>query len=310
MPAVLTIEGPTGIVRRVEGDPRRHAAVLHAHHTHFAWTNQLKAGEWLRLPVDHGAVYDQMTMGPRRVGVSRESNCFRGTHMKLVMGTVATALVRKRDAPELYSEVNPAGLCALCSTREIDGEGRPRLVTGPEETLEHVLTCPSAVATEARTAAEARIAATVSEALEGAQKRSVPHALSRSLKVTRVNDPTLTAAERQAQMCVLRGCPRRASPTWSARPSRTPRKLPRSCQAYAEWEKACGITKVMKERRAKAKRTGARDREADAPPDDTAGNARRKRADPEPGSGNAAGNDYGWLCILPVMTISFCEASQ
>eukprot|EP00741_Cyanophora_paradoxa_P025279 tig00000361_g24398.t1 len=179
--------------------------------------------------------------------------------MKLVMGTVATALVRKRDAPELYSEVNPAGLCALCSTREIDGEGRPRLVTGPEETLEHVLTCPSAVATEARTAAEARIAATVSEALEGAQKRSVPHALSRSLKVTRVNDPTLTAAERQAQI-----------------------KLPRSCQAYAEWEKACGITKVMKERRAKAKRTGARDREADAPPDDTAGNARRKRADPEP----------------------------
>eukprot|EP00741_Cyanophora_paradoxa_P013711 tig00020710_g13234.t1 len=64
MPAVLTIEGPTGIVRRVEGDPRRHAAVLHAHHTHFAWANQLKAGEWLRLPVDHGAVYDQMAMGP------------------------------------------------------------------------------------------------------------------------------------------------------------------------------------------------------------------------------------------------------
>eukprot|EP00741_Cyanophora_paradoxa_P014503 tig00020801_g13987.t1 len=245
MPAVLTIEGPTGIVRRVEGDPRRHAAVLHAHHTHFAWTNQLKAGEWLRLPVDHGAVYDQMAMGPRRVGVSRESNCFRGTHMKLVMGTVATALVRKRDAPELYSEVNPAGLCALCSTREIDGEGRPRLVTGPEETLEHVLTCPSAVATEARTAAEARIAATVSEALEGAQKRSVPHALSRSLKVTRVNDPTLTAAERQAQMCVLRGLPRRASPTWSARPSRTPRKLPRSCQAYAEWEKALFLDPVF-----------------------------------------------------------------
>eukprot|EP00741_Cyanophora_paradoxa_P022980 tig00021532_g22199.t1 len=305
MPAVLTIEGPTGIVRRVEGDPRRHAAVLHAHHTHFAWTNQLKAGEWLRLPVDHGAVYDQMAMGPRRVGVSRESNCFRGTHMKLVMGTVATALVRKRDAPELYSEVNPAGLCALCSTREIDGEGRPRLVTGPEETLEHVLTCPSAVATEARTAAEARIAATVSEALEGAQKRSVPHALSRSLKVTRVNDPTLTAAERQAQMCVLRGLPRRASPTWSARPSRTPRKLPRSCQAYAEWEKACGITKVMKERRAKAKRTGARDREADAPPDDTAGNARRKRADPEPRQRERCRecDDYGWVRASAAMQV-------
>eukprot|EP00741_Cyanophora_paradoxa_P002802 tig00000630_g2721.t1 len=62
-----------------------------------------------------------------------------------------------------------------------------------------------------------------------------------------------------------------AHKTWAAR-----------CQAYAEWEKACGITKVMKERRATAKRTGARDREADAPPDDTAGNARRKHADPEP----------------------------
>eukprot|EP00741_Cyanophora_paradoxa_P025280 tig00000361_g24399.t1 len=55
MPAVLTIEGPTGIVRRVEGDPRRHAAVLHAHHTHFAWTNQLKAGS------GYGC---QWTMGP------------------------------------------------------------------------------------------------------------------------------------------------------------------------------------------------------------------------------------------------------
>eukprot|EP00741_Cyanophora_paradoxa_P003344 tig00000692_g3250.t1 len=195
--------------------------------------------------------------------------------MKLVLGTVATALVRKRDAPELYSEVNPAGLCALCSTREIDGDGRPQLVTGPEETLEHVLTCPSAVATEARTAAEARIAATVSEALEGAQKRSVPHALSSSLKVTRVNDPTLTAAERQAQIC----------------------------QAYAEWEKACGITKVMKERRAKAKRTEARGREADAPPDDTAGNARRKRADPEPRQRNAAGNDYGWVRASAAMQV-------
>eukprot|EP00741_Cyanophora_paradoxa_P003600 tig00000093_g3497.t1 len=190
--------------------------------------------------------------------------------MKLVMGTVATALVRKRDAPELYSEVNPAGLCALCSTREIDGEGRPRLVTGPEETLEHVLTCPSAVATEARTAAEARIAATVSEALEGAQKRSVPHALSRSLKMcvlrglppaglTDMVRETVPDAKKAAQVVrkLATAIGEQAHKTWAAR-----------CQAYAEWEKA-------------------------------------KRADPEPRQRERCRecDDYGWVRASAAMQV-------
>eukprot|EP00741_Cyanophora_paradoxa_P007433 tig00001128_g7190.t3 len=84
---------------------------------------------------------------------------------------------------------------------------------------------------------------------------------------------TVTDAKKAAQVVrkLTTAIGEQAHKTWAAR-----------CQAYAEWEKACGITKVMKERRAKAKRTEARGREADAPPDDTAGNARRKRADPEP----------------------------
>eukprot|EP00741_Cyanophora_paradoxa_P012064 tig00020592_g11659.t1 len=292
MPAVLTIQGPDRIVRRVEGDPRRHAAVLHAHHTHFAWENQLNAGEWLRAPVDHGAVYDQMAMGPRRVGVSQESNCFRGTHAKLVLGTVATASVRKRDAPELYSEINPGGFCALCSVRQTDNEGRPRLVAGPVETLEHVLSCPSAPAVTARAEAEAKIAEVVASELPEALKRTVPQALATSLKVTRVTDPTLTQAERQTQLWVLRGLPpagltdliretvedevqagkiarkltkaigEQAHKTWAAR-----------CKAYADWEKECGITKMMKERRAKPPRAEPRPRETAAKP----GGHRRKR---------------------------------
>eukprot|EP00741_Cyanophora_paradoxa_P023950 tig00021687_g23129.t2 len=198
-----------------------------------------------------------MAMGPRRVGVSRESNCYRGTHVKLVLGTVATALVRKRDAPELYSEVNPNGLCVLCGTRQQDIAGRPRLVAGTEETLEHMLTCLSAVAVEARAAAEASISAVVSGALAKPLQRSLPQALCNSLKVTRVNEPTLTPLERRTQICVLRGLPpagltdmvretipdeklaaevtrklttaigEQAHKTWAAR-----------CKAYAEWEKA------------------------------------------------------------------------
>eukprot|EP00741_Cyanophora_paradoxa_P004941 tig00000850_g4795.t1 len=179
--------------------------------------------------------------------------------MKLVLGTVATALVRKRDAPELYSEVNPAGL------------------------------------------------STVSEALEGAQKRSVPHALSRSLKMcvlrglppaglTDMVRETVTDDKKAAQVVrkLATAIGEQAHKTWAAR-----------CQAYAEWEKACGITKVMKERRAKAKRTGARDREADAPPDDTAGNARRKHADPEPRQRERCRecDDYGWVRASAAMQV-------
>eukprot|EP00741_Cyanophora_paradoxa_P011629 tig00020563_g11236.t1 len=141
--------------------------------------------------------------------------------MKLVMGTVATALVRKRDAPELYSEVNPAGLCALCSTREIDGEGRPRLVIGPEETLEHVLTCPSAVATEARTAAEARIAATIPEDVRATG--AAPAGLTDMVR------ETVPDAKKAAQVVrkLATAIGEQAHKTWAAR-----------CQAYAEWEKA------------------------------------------------------------------------
>eukprot|EP00741_Cyanophora_paradoxa_P023878 tig00000262_g23065.t1 len=241
-----------------------------------------------------------MAMGPRRVGVSRESNCYRGTHVKLVLGTVATALVRKRDAPELYSEVNPNGLCVLCGTRQQDIAGRPRLVAGTEETLEHMLTCLSAVAVEARAAAEASISAVVSGALAKPLQRSLPQALCNSLKVTRVNEPTLTPLERRTQICVLRGLPpagltdmvretipdeklaakvtrklttaigEQAHKTWAAR-----------CKAYAEWEKECGITKVMKERRAKRRRTEARVREAAGESDQSAaGPSRQRRGQP------------------------------
>eukprot|EP00741_Cyanophora_paradoxa_P007434 tig00001128_g7190.t4 len=98
---------------------------------------------------------------------------------------------------------------------------------------------------------------------------------------------TVTDAKKAAQVVrkLTTAIGEQAHKTWAAR-----------CQAYAEWEKACGITKVMKERRAKAKRTEARGREADAPPDDTAGNARRKRADPEPRQRERCRecDDYGW----------------
>eukprot|EP00741_Cyanophora_paradoxa_P012673 tig00020614_g12244.t1 len=142
-----------------------------------------------------------------------------------------------------------------------------------EETLEHVLTCPSAGGDG------------------GAHRCGSTH---RSDGLTDMIRETVTDAKKAAQVVrkLTTAIGEQAHKTWAAR-----------CQAYAEWEKACGITKVMKERRAKAKRTEARGREADAPPDDTAGNARRKRADPEPGSGNAAGNDYGWVRASAAMQV-------
>eukprot|EP00741_Cyanophora_paradoxa_P006654 tig00001029_g6437.t1 len=163
-----------------------------------------------------------------------------------------------------------------------------------------MLTCLSAVAVEARAAAEASISAVVSGALAKPLQRSLPQALCNSLKVTRVNEPTLTPLERRTQICVLRGLPpagltdmvretipdeklaakvtrklttaigEQAHKTWAAR-----------CKAYAEWEKACGITKVMKERRAKRRRTEARVREAAGESDQSAaGPSRQRRGQP------------------------------
>eukprot|EP00741_Cyanophora_paradoxa_P016652 tig00020934_g16081.t1 len=107
---------------------------------------------------------------------------------------------------------------------------------------------------------------------------------------------TVTDAKKAAQVVrkLTTAIGEQAHKTWAAR-----------CQAYAEWEKACGITKVMKERRAKAKRTEARGREADAPPDDTAGNARRKRADPEPRQRERCRecDDYGWVRASAAMQV-------